>query len=113
MTVDTALSLLGQTEEKIKMAKEAVDQKIQPNLEKLNQIASTLENLKESIATKKKAEGELKHDLDEKGLRATTLASSIKQKETDFEQARASRASKASNRDAKKSKIELKEIRLG
>ncbi|MHA1911104.1 MAG: hypothetical protein ACTSYA_05340 [Candidatus Kariarchaeaceae archaeon] len=105
MTVDTALSLLGQTEEKLKMAKEAVDQKIQPNLEKLSQIASILENLKESISSKKITQDELKSDLDEKTLRENNLASSIQQKQTDFEQARSSRASKASNRDAKKSTI--------
>ena len=103
MTVDTALSLLGQTEEKLKMAIEAVDQKIQPNTEKLNQIASILENLKESISSKKKTQDELKNEFDEKTLRENNLTSSIEQKQSEFEQARASRAAKASERDAKKS----------
>jgi chromosome segregation ATPase len=105
MTVDTALSLLGQTEEKLKMAKEAVDQKIQPNLEKLSQISSILDKLKESISSKKLAQDELKNELDEKTLRENNLISSIQQKQTDFEQARASRASNASDRDAKKNTL--------
>jgi chromosome segregation ATPase len=105
MTVDTALSLLGQTEEKIKMAKESVDQKMQPNLEKLSQISSILEKLKENVTSKKKAHDELKNEFDEKALRENNLTSSIQQKQTDFEQARASRASKASSRDAKRSTL--------
>ena len=105
MTVDTALSLLTQTQEKLKMAKEAVDQKIQPNVEKLNQIASKLENLKESISSKKKTQDELKIELDEQTLKEKNLTSSIQLKQTDFEKARASRASKASDRDAKKSSM--------
>ena len=85
MTVDTALSLLSQTEEKLKMAIESVDQKLQPNVDKLNQIASILENLKESISSKKKTQDELKNDLDDKTLRENNLTSSIQQKQLNLQ----------------------------